>query len=89
MSATPIHPPVKTKTVGGHDATIFEIDPEDDGDGIGGLIDTKYDSDKQRSWNEFGTARNLTPEFNLDTNSIEVAEVISKLRAARNNYGKQ
>lgn len=84
MSATPINPPVKTKTVGGHAATIFEIDPEDAGDGIGGRIDTTYDSEKPRSWNDVGIARNLTPEFNLNPNAIEVAEVISKLRAARN-----
>jgi hypothetical protein len=83
MSATPINPPVKTKTVGGHTVTIFEIDPEDAGDGIGGRIDTKYDSDTPRSWNDVGYARNLTPDFNLDPRAIEVAEVISKLRAAR------
>lgn len=83
MAATAINPPVRTKTQGGFDAIIFEIDPDDSGDGINGRIDTPGMDQIHKSWNEGGTCRNANDDCNIDPHEPAVAEVIKRLRAAR------
>ena len=56
MPPKAITPPVKVKTRGGLDATIFEIDPGDLQDGISGTVFTPAMGEITKSWSEAGKA---------------------------------
>lgn len=83
MPLIPINPPVKTKTQGGMDATIFEIDTDDLQDGINGIIYTPGMGPIAKSWSDVGICSNAGDDCNLDPHAPEVAEVIEKLKSAR------
>lgn len=76
-----ITPPVKTKTEGGYNATIYEIDP-DDVDCLQGEIDTPGAGIVQKQWNDVGICRNADDTCNIDPNSPEVADLLKRLRGA-------
>ena len=83
MALIPVIPPVKTKTVGGMDATVFEIDTDDLQDGINGVIYTQAMGDIPKSWSDGGICSNAGTDCNLDPHAPEVAAVIGRLKATR------
>jgi hypothetical protein len=83
MPAIPIIPPVKVKTRGGLDATIFEIDPDDLQDGVSGIVYTPGMGDIAKSWSDVGICSNAPDDLNIDPREPAVAAVIGQLRAAR------
>jgi hypothetical protein len=83
MPRISIKPPVKAKTKGGMDATIFEIDSDDLQDGLSGIIYTPGMGEIAKSWSDVGICSNASDECNLDPLAPEVAAVIRKLLAAR------
>ena len=83
MPSIPINPPVKVKTKGGLDATIFEIDPDDLQDGISGMVYTPGMGDIAKSWSDAGICSNAPHDLNIDPEDPALAVVIDQLRAAR------
>lgn len=83
MPPKAITPPVKVKTRGGLDATIFEIDPGDLQDGISGTVFTPAMGEITKSWSEAGICSNAPHDLNIDPHDPVVAAVIDQLRAAR------
>jgi hypothetical protein len=83
MAIISVNPPVSTKTIGGLDAIIFEIDTDDLRDGLSGIICTPGMGDIVRQWNDVGIYGNATPECNLDTRDPAVSSLIAKLLASR------
>lgn len=83
MPSIPINPPVKVKTKGGLDATIFEIDPNDLQDGISGIVYTPGMGDIAKSWSDVGICSNSSHDLNIDPEDPALAVVIDQLRAAR------
>lgn len=83
MASIAINPPVKVKTKGGLDATIFEINPDDMQDGISGMVYTPGMGDIPKSWSEGGTCSNAGDDLNINPHDPAVAAVIDQLRSAR------
>ncbi len=83
MPRVAVNPPVKVKTKGGLDATIFEIDPDDLQDGLNGMIYTPGMGDIAKSWSDVGTCSNAPDDCNIDPHHPDVAAVIARLRAER------
>jgi hypothetical protein len=83
MPSIAINPPVKVKTMGGFDATIFEIDPDDLQDGISGMVYTPSMGDSAKSWSDVGICSNAPDGLNIDPRDPAVAAVIDQLRAMR------
>lgn len=83
MPSISINPPVKIKTKGGLDATIFEIDPDDLQDGISGMVYTPGMGDIAKSWSDAGTCSNAPDDLNIDPEDSAFAAVVDELRAAR------
>lgn len=83
MPTIAINPPVKVKTKGGLDATIFEIDPDDLQDGLSGMVYTPGMGDVAKSWSDVGICSNAPDDLNIDPRDPAVAGVIDQLHAAR------
>lgn len=83
MSTIAINPPVKVKTKGGLDATIFEIDPDDLQDGISGIVYTPGMGDIAKSWSDAGICSNAPDDLNIDPRDPAFISVAVQLRAAR------
>ncbi len=83
MKSITLNPPVQTLTAGKYPATIFEIVPDDTGDGIGGRVFTPGVGDIVVNWNDCGICRDAPESCNLDPRKPEVAEVIAQLKQAR------
>lgn len=83
MPSIAINPPVKVKTFGGYDATIFEIDSDDLQDGISGMVNTPAMGDIAKSWSDAGICSNSPDGLNIDPRDPAVAAVIDRLRAMR------
>jgi len=84
MKKITFNPPVQTLTTGQYPATIFEIDPDDVGDGVGGRVVTPGMGDIVVAWNDVGICRGTVDSSNLDPRKPEVAAVIEQLKQARN-----
>ena len=83
MSSIAIMPPVKVKTKGGLDATIFEIDPDDLQDGISGIVYTPGMGAIAKSWSDVGICSNAPDDLNIDPRNPAFVVVVDQLRAAR------
>lgn len=83
MKTISINPPVETITIGKYPALIFEIAPDDIGDGIGGRVFTPGAGDIIVAWNDCGMCRNSPESCNLDPRRPEVAKVVEQLKQVR------
>jgi hypothetical protein len=82
MAIITVYPAVKTKSAGGYDVVILQLDTKS-ADPLLGMIDTPGSDHISKSWDEFGLCRDGTDSCNIDPNEPAIAELIQRAKKGK------